>query len=107
VKIRIDRKERIATIVLPEKSIREAAVALNKEIRTLLESDIRTLVFDFGKTQMIDSSTLGVLLHSRREHPAGQVEMVIANARGYVRGLLENARLTAMFKFLDAQEVQS
>jgi len=66
MKIRVDRKNSSAIIYLPEKSLQESAIILGKEIKSLLSSDIRIITFDMGKTLMIDSSTLGVLIHLRR-----------------------------------------
>jgi len=104
MKVKVDRKNQTAVITLPEKSVRESSGALGKEIKALLTDNVHKIVFDMGKTDMIDSSTLGVLIHMRRENPDSKVEMVILNARGYVRGLLENAKFTALFRMVDTEE---
>jgi anti-anti-sigma factor len=102
VKVKVDRKNANAVITLPVKSARESAGLLGKEIQLLLSGGVRRIVYDMARAEMIDSSTLGTLIHMRRKYPDSKVEMVILNARGYVRGLLENARFTALFKMVDA-----
>lgn len=104
MKIKIDRRALSAVIFLPEKSVREASVSLGKEISSLLSDRINRITFDMTQTQMIDSATLGVLIHMRREYPDSKVVMEILNAKGYVRGLLENAKFTSLFNMRDSEE---
>ena len=101
MKPKVDRQSGLAVIALPSRAIREASAALAQSIRSALKDGAKTVVFDLSGTEMMDSAALGVLIHARRENPPGQVDMVIRGAKGYVKGLLENAKFSALFRMED------
>jgi len=105
MKTKIDRATHTAVVVLPSRVVREGAMELTKVLRELTRQDLKRIVFDMTETEMIDSSALGALIHARRETAPLGLEMVLRNAKGYVRGLLENAKFTTLFVMEDTEAV--
>ncbi len=92
-----DKKNSSVKIVMPERAIREEATAIMQTVRALAEDGFRLFIFDFGKTSMIDSAALGALIHMRKEHIGEGFAFQIEGASGYVKTVLDNAKISVLF----------
>ena len=106
MKSKMDRKKSCGIVAFPERAVREQSMELSRAVAGLVSQNAKKIVFDMGKTEMIDSATLGVLIHARREHPINEIDMIILNATGYVKSLLENAKFTFLFH-METSEAKS
>ncbi len=76
----------------------DLTAAVVPEIRTALQSelseDTREIIFDLGKTLMLDSSGIGLLIatHNSLARKQGQIQVV--NASPEIQKLLQSMRLT-------------
>lgn len=92
-----DKKAKIATICLPEKAVREESSALIHIVEELVKDGYKKIIFDFSETTMIDSATLGALIHVRRQHIEKEISLSIAGISGYVKTVVDNAKISMLF----------
>ena len=92
-----DKKTKTATICLPEKAVREESSALMQIVQDLTGDGYKAIIFDFSHTTMIDSATLGALIHIRRQHMEKDIVLSISGVSGYVKTVLDNAKISSLF----------
>lgn len=97
MKCRTDKKTCCGTLYLPSRTVREMAVELRREVEALVRQGMKEIVFDLTETEMLDSAVLGALIHVRRDFPENQISMVLSGPKGYVREIIQNAGLAALF----------
>lgn len=102
MKIIKNKKRMTAQLLMPERAVREEAAELPSQVRELVTDGYTSLIFDFTKTSAIDSATLGALIHARREYPAKTHTLSIQGASGYVKSVLDNARISTLFNVYPA-----
>ena len=72
MKVKMDKENATAVLVMPKKVMREDSAVLSEQISDIMKEDVRTLVFDMEKTVMLDSATLGVLIYLRKNYSSGK-----------------------------------
>jgi anti-anti-sigma regulatory factor len=92
-----DKKRKIVTINLPEKAVREESSALMQIVQDCIGDGYKTVIFDFSHTTMIDSATLGALIHIRRQNIEKDIVLAISGVSGYVKTVLDNAKISFLF----------
>jgi anti-anti-sigma factor len=100
----VDKANKRAVIRMPKKMLHEESGDLSKTIGDLARDGVKEIVLDMARTVLVDSASLGVMIFSRKAFAADGVEMVIANAEGYVKALIENAGLAKLFKIVSYRE---
>lgn len=104
MKTNVDKANKRAVIRIPKKMLHDESGDLSKTIGDLAKGGIKEIVLDMGNTVLVDSASLGVMIFSRKTFAPDGVEMVIANAEGYVKTLIENAGLARLFKIVSYRE---
>ena len=68
------------------------------------QRDVRKLVLDFSKVQLLSSAMLGVLLNLKTRTETAKGRVVICCLRRELRDVFRLARLDKMFSFYDSEE---
>ncbi|MBL8027987.1 MAG: STAS domain-containing protein [Fibrobacteres bacterium] len=98
-----DKKAKIATVCLPEKAVREESSSLIQIVDELVKDGYKKIIFDFKETTMIDSATLGALIHIRRQHIEKETSLSITGVSGYVKTVIDNAKISMLFSDVGIQ----
>jgi len=96
-----DKKAKIATVCLPEKAVREESSSLIQIVEDLVRDGYKKIIFDFKETTMIDSATLGALIHVRRQHIEKETSLSLSGVKGYVKTVIDNAKISMLFSDAD------
>ncbi len=67
------------------------------------QQNVRKLVLDFSKVQLLSSAMLGVLLNLKTRAEAAKGRIVICNLKRELREVFRLARLDKMFSFYDSE----
>ena len=70
----------------------------------LEECNVKTIVFDFSRVTFMDSSGIGIVLGRYNKMAVSGGQVIIRNARGLVRQILEMSGIFALMKHEEEKE---
>ena len=85
-------------VLFPQKFDTGSAPGIEAELKTLLSTAPRKLVFDFSRTEFIASAGLRVLLIITREQMRAGRKVALAEIRPQVQKIFEMAGFTSIFQ---------
>lgn len=92
------------TILMPEEVDHHVARHMSKEVDCLVDSwHVRTLVFDFGETEFMDSSGIGVLIGRKKtmDLHGGVVKAVHLSGRA-----MKIFEKSGLFRIIETDEIR-
>ncbi|OGJ86849.1 MAG: hypothetical protein A2268_14350 [Candidatus Raymondbacteria bacterium RifOxyA12_full_50_37] len=97
MKMKVKISDTRAVIFLPQKLLRESTMFFTDAVQEAVKKGATTIVLDMSGTTMLDSSALGAFIYARKLYPRDKVEIIIHKPQGYIRTLIENARINVLF----------
>ena len=70
----------------------------------LEECNVKTIVFDFSRVTFMDSSGIGIVLGRYNKMAVSGGQVIIRNARGLVRQILEMSGIFSLMKHEEDKE---
>ena len=94
---------------MPERLTVLEAIAFKQACHRLLENypTSREIALDFNRTQFMDSSGVGALVHNFKAAQASGIDLILFNLHPPVMAVLTMTGLDAVFKIANVQEVRA
>ena len=78
---------------------------IREQIDSMLEEcNVKTIVFDFSRVTFMDSSGIGIVLGRYNKMAVSGGQVIIRNARGLVRQILEMSGIFSLMKHEEDKE---
>lgn len=98
-------EDKYLILQMPEEIDHHQAVLIRKQAdEKILEGEIMDVIFDFAKTQVMDSSGIGMIMGRHKIVSGFGGHIYIANASERIHGIMCAAGLQKLVSFIVAQD---